>query len=78
MVFNLSVLEAEFYPQDTLKVELSIKFRGVDFSNFEKSSGTDGLINPDENFKKTQISSNRPPVMSNYEKPLIRGHKRFS
>ena len=43
MVYSLMVLEAIFSPQEPLKVKLSTKFQGVDFSISENSSAANVL-----------------------------------
>ena len=43
MVYNIMVFKARFRPQKPLKVKLSIKFQGVDFSISEKSSAANVL-----------------------------------
>ena len=77
LVYNLLAFEAEFRSQDPLKVKLSIKFQGVDFSISEKSSGTKRLTESNENLKNPQNGSNRLPVMSYNEKHLLEVIKDF-
>ena len=43
MVYSLMVLEARFGPQEPVKVKLSTKFQGVDFSISENSSAANVL-----------------------------------
>ena len=43
MVYSLTVFEARFSPQEPLKVKLSTKFQGVDFSISENSSAANVL-----------------------------------
>ena len=68
MVYSLMVLEAIFSPQEPLKVKLSTKFQGVDFSISENSSAANVLTGLHENFKNPKNGPNRLQVMSNDEK----------
>ena len=68
LVYSLMVLEARLSPQEPLKVKLSTKFQGVDFSISENSSAANVLTDPHENFKNPKNGPNRLQVMSNDEK----------
>ena len=68
MVYSLKVFKAKLSPQEPLKVKLSIKFQGFDFSISENSSAANVLTDQHENFKNPKNCPNRLQVMSNDEK----------
>ena len=68
MVYNMKAFEAKLSPQEPLKVKVSMKFQGVDFSISENGSAANVLTGPHENFKNPKNGPNRLQVMSNDEK----------